>query len=80
MKLQAYYYGFEPTGNLQIDNILKAVALAGKAFHNTADWNEKASYISEACQLQGDSPVEWIQRAAEQAARNLKIIPNDKRL
>lgn len=64
MRMNAYYYGFMPTGCEPIDKILSAVATAGKAFHHTEDWNETMSYY-------GKSPVQLIQEAAENAAREL---------
>lgn len=65
LRLQAYYYGFEPTGVYEIDLILSAVARAGKAYHHTESWNEK---MGEWPPLVGTSPVEWIQNAANAAA------------
>lgn len=38
--MEAYYYGFNATGEKLIDNILCSVASAGKAFHHTDRWNE----------------------------------------
>lgn len=38
--MDAYYYGFEPTGIDVIDNILCSVASAGKGAHHTEHWNE----------------------------------------
>ena len=63
--LNAYYYSFEPTGILEIDKILEAVAQAGKSYHNTDMWNEPSDY--------GDkkSCEERIQDAANDAAQKL---------
>ena len=61
----AYYYGFDPTGDPDIDAILIAVAAAGKAFHLTADWQEEGG------SGQG-TPQEWIQSAANDAAARRK--------
>lgn len=36
----AYYYGFDKTGDPAIDAILQAVSLAGKGCHHTSDWSE----------------------------------------
>jgi len=41
MRLDAYYYGFDPTGVEAIDRILSAIACAGKAYHLTEDWQEQ---------------------------------------
>jgi len=38
--MNAYYYHFEPTGVIEIDRILSAVACAGAGYHNTEDWND----------------------------------------
>lgn len=38
--MDAYYYGFNATGEKLIDNILCSVASAGKAFHHTDRWSE----------------------------------------
>lgn len=40
-RMDAYYYGFEPTGVQAIDAVLSAVATAGKMFHGTDCWNDE---------------------------------------
>lgn len=65
-RMDAYYYGFEPTGVASIDRILSAVACAGKAYHHTEDWTADAG---ERDHLRGTTPVEWIQNAANDAAK-----------
>lgn len=76
MRLDAYYYGFEPTGDEQIDRILSAVACAGKAYHRTESWGEEMSYGTPNGApepfLRGKCPVEWIQNAAIDAAQARK--------
>jgi hypothetical protein len=69
MRMEAYYYGFDKTWNEAIDKILSAVACAGKAFHNTSDWNDECSWQPEP--HVGDSPIDWIQNAANEAAKTL---------
>jgi hypothetical protein len=65
LRMDAYYYGFEKTGVEAIDRILSAVACAGKSYHGTEYWNDE----SEAWPgHRGNSPVEWIQNAANDAA------------
>lgn len=71
MKMDAYHYGFEPTGVQEIDFILCAVASAGKAFHNTSQWNDDVGEFRYN-NVTGDTPVDWIQNAANHAASNLK--------
>ena len=58
--LDAYWFGFEPTGDGDIDIILGAVALAGKMYHNTESWNDDDD--------DDPTPVEIIQAAANRAA------------
>jgi hypothetical protein len=65
LRMDAYYYGFTPTGVREIDLILSAVACAGKSYHHTEDWNDDGSAPPY---LEGNSPVEWIQNAANKAA------------
>ena len=69
MRMNAYYYGFTPTGVEAIDRILSAVACAGKAFHHTEDWNTEARPAEG---LRGNTPADWIQNAAEDAAKALQ--------
>ena len=66
LRMNAYYFSFEPTGARSVDRILSAVACAGKAFHYTEDWTSACgAYMSE---TRGDSCREWIQNAATEAA------------
>ena len=67
MRLNAYYYAFEPTGVEAIDRILSAVACAGKAYHLTEDWGEKTPPYEDF--LRGECPIDWIQNAANDAAK-----------
>ena len=68
MRMNAYHYDFHPTGNDAIDRILSAVACAGKAFHHTKYWAEWYDYNTPDGHV-GDSPVDWIQNAANDAAK-----------
>lgn len=71
MRLDAYYYGFDSTGNDSIDLILSAVASAGKAFHLTEDWTNMAKPERYNDRLRGETMVEGIQNAANDAAKLL---------
>jgi len=62
-KLNAYYYGFDATGVAEIDEILAAVAGAGKSYHHTEDWTEPDA--------DGVSERDRIQTAAQSAAESL---------
>jgi len=66
LRMSAYYYGFTATGIPNIDRILSAVACAGKAFHHTEDWHQKAEPFRGHA---GSNPIEWIQNAANDAAK-----------
>lgn len=69
LRMNAYYYGFDPTGVPEIDLILSAVACAGKAYHHTEDWSDGKS---EWPLHEGKTPIEWIQNAANKAAEAMK--------
>jgi len=66
LRMSAYYYGFTATGIPDIDRILSAVACAGKAFHHTEDWHQEAEPFRGHA---GSNPIEWIQNAANDAAK-----------
>lgn len=70
LRMDAYYYGFVPTGDKDIDLILCAVASAGKAYHHTEEWNKNTRPYDNTF---GESPSEWIQNAANKAAINKKM-------
>ena len=69
MRMDAYYYSFTPTGVPEIDKILSAVACAGKAFHHTDCWTDEAYGGEPPEPHSGKTPVDWIQNAANEAAR-----------
>lgn len=75
MRMRAYYYGFTPTGIEEIDRILSAVACAGKAYHHTNDWLDDTEPYEPF--LRGRNPAEWIQHAADDAAKALSA-PKEK--
>lgn len=70
MCMDAYYYVFEPTGVREVDELLSAVACAGKAYHHTEGWNDETPSYGDHCV--GNTPVEWIQNAANRAAAAFK--------
>jgi len=67
-RMDAYYYSFDPTGVDLLDKVLSSVALAGKAFHHTEDWNDQ---VAPSGDHTGGSPAEWIQNAANEAAAGI---------
>lgn len=73
LRMSAYYYGFLKTGVREIDLILSAIACAGKAYHNTDQWDENTHPYHP--DFKGNNPVEWIQNAANEAAQVLSRTP-----
>lgn len=67
--IRSKHFAFNATGDARIDKILLAVAKAGRAYHHTNDWNEECRDIGNDYGLEGDTPVEWIQNAANEAIR-----------
>lgn len=68
IRMNAYYYAFEPTGVSAIDRILSAVAAAGTAYHHTEDW----CYPGE----NGFSQVDYIQQSAVDAVASFTAARN----
>lgn len=60
LRMNAYYYAFEPTGVVAVDRILSAVAAAGKAYHHTEYWCDPGE--------NGLSQIDYIQQSAVDAA------------
>jgi hypothetical protein len=76
VRLDAYYYSFNETGVPAVDKVLSAVACAGKAFHHTDSWRDDVDFPeSYAEHLRGRCPMEWIQNAAIDAAKELSTPP-----
>lgn len=69
-RMDAYYYGFSPTGLDVIDRILSAVACAGKGYHHTEDWNQECSIRHD--YQRGTSPAEIIHNAAIDSANLIR--------
>jgi hypothetical protein len=68
--MDAYYYSFDPTGERLVDEVLSAVAWAGKAYHHTGDWNKECGgYYGP--YNRGDTPVGYIQPKAAECAATL---------
>ena len=72
LRMDAYYYGFEPTGVRIIDEILSAVAHAGKAYHNTENWTDDWFGRGKFLPNGGDTAAEAIQNAANHAAEVIR--------
>jgi hypothetical protein len=73
--MAAYYYSFDETGVDAIDIVLSAVACAGKAFHHTEEWQDADSHPDlepYEPEHRGDSPAQWINNAAFDAAESFR--------
>ena len=70
LRMNAYYYSFEKTGVVEIDRILSAVAMAGKAYHETSQWDDE-TYTEQLVYGGKITPVELIQEMANRAAKAL---------
>ena len=68
--LYGYYISFDETGVSVVDNVLAAIADAGKAYHNTIDWNNEPYDRTESC-------VDSIQRMAGLAAERFSELENE---
>lgn len=64
-RMCAYYYGFTRTGIGLVDNILSAVAKAGKSYHGTDMWGEEL--------IEGGTCESRIQDAADAAAEQIRV-------
>lgn len=71
LRMEAYYYSFTPTGNIEIDQILSSVAIAGKAHHNTAAWADEDSNYGNG------SLVDLIQNRANEAAKQIDALKSE---
>lgn len=68
--ISSYYFDFTTTGNKEVDSILYAVAKSAKCFHSTSQWTEDTEFCSEDPLLEGNTPLEWIQNAANKLANS----------
>ena len=73
-RMDAYYYGFEPTNKDAINKILGAVACAGRAFHYTECWVDEISPYDDHT---GETPCDWIQNAANEAAKEVERLEDE---
>ena len=77
LRMNAYYFGFTPTGVREIDLILSAIAHAGKGYHHTEYWLDP---VEDYGPFRGGAYgyAGWIQRAAEDAAAEIKRLRDAK--
>ena len=59
---EAYYYSFQLTGVEKVDNLLRAIARAGKSFHHTDQWSDPQDWMGD------KSYIDLIQEAANELA------------
>jgi hypothetical protein len=74
--MDAYYYSFTTTGVQVVDELLSAVASAGKYAHDTSDWTAEFDTNNGYYQPSnvGASPVAWVQNAANRAADAVRAL------
>ena len=72
-RMDGYYYGFYPTGCDPVDEILSAVACAGKAYHHTESWNDPPWGDPE-----GKTERDKIQEAADKAAKIFNAVSEER--
>lgn len=71
LRMDAYYYGFRSTGVREIDQLLSAVAMAGKTYHSTDQWIDPTYAVD--LEYGGEiSPEELIQEMADRAAEKFR--------
>ena len=69
----AYYYTFEGTGCVEVDDILRLFADVGKCFHYTEDWRDKLDHLG------GKSYIEAIQLQAVASAAVVKNLQGENK-
>lgn len=79
LRMNAYYYSFEPTGVIEIDRVLSAVADAGKGCHHTADWSEYG-YDTAIQELANAAAAAWNRRAAMQTDEPVAVPTREEAL
>jgi hypothetical protein len=82
LRMAAYYYGFDKTDSREIDLILSAVASAGKGYHHTDSWNNDTfeDGVSYCGNFKGKNYIEWIQNAANEAAKKIQSLEAEIKL
>jgi hypothetical protein len=68
LRMKAYYYSFYKTGQIKIDKILSAIAIAGKVYHHTESWGDEGSNGGNG------SLIDLIQDSANEAAKQIDAL------
>jgi len=71
-RTDAYYFSFEPTGVQVIDDLLHAVAWAGKANHHTEGWSDELWLESYGPLRKGEDWISLIQSLANDGADEIR--------
>lgn len=71
-RLDAYYYSFEPTGVQVIDDLLHAIAWAGKAAHHTEAWSDELWLTSYGPLRKDENWIDLIQSLANDGAAEIR--------
>ena len=76
LRMRAYYFGFSETGWRPVDEVLSAVAQAGKGYHHTESWNDsdpgERSYAEE-IQMAATRAAEAAQKLVDCEAERIRI-------
>jgi hypothetical protein len=72
LRMEAYYFGFDLTGVRAVDEVLSAVAWAGKAYHSTEMWGD--AYAEEGVLTEASK----IQAAARSAAEKFAALTEER--
>jgi hypothetical protein len=70
LRMNAYYFSFEETGVRAVDEVLSAVATAGKCFHHTNQWSDSDKYQPVSC-------ADEIQNAANRSADKIRALESE---
>lgn len=71
-RTDAYYYSFDPTGVQVIDDLLHAIAWAGKAAHHTEAWSDELWPESYGPLRKGENWIDLIQSLANDGADEIR--------
>jgi hypothetical protein len=78
LRMNAYYFGFAETGCRVVDEILSAVACAGKGYHHTEEWSgNECDDLRLSFPTKGKSYVLVIQDAASVAANRIAALEQE---
>lgn len=75
-QMNAYYYGFDRTGNPHIDALLSAFATIGKASHSTEAWSEELEDDYGVVKA-GSSLIDLVQEVANYSSKKVEELEEE---